>query len=390
MSFLILTACSLSKAGKVEQKGYYRELQFEAKGDLPILTVRVNGIEANFLFDTGASSNVVSIDLANKLSLETISTGYVYDSGGDRAILEYVSIDTISIDSINFLNTTAVIADLNSSEVASCFALDGIIGTNLMRKAYWKLDYPKNIISLSDDISNLTDNSNWDTLNFEFNEVGNPTVKLELNEQLSHDLIFDTGFNGTISVPKNSFHQLNMADPSTETTYKTGISSFGLYGKHKSDTTYFAKIKKAELGNSTLELNDQIVAFNAHSNLIGSKFLSNHTVVLDWENHFIYLKKSRKSSNNSLKSFGFNVLLENNKLKVGALFANSNAQKNLEVGDEILTLNGVNCQDLSAEDLCNLYLSGPLNFEALNQLELKVKRGNTTENIKLNKEVVIP
>jgi hypothetical protein len=393
LSLIALTSCSLLKntqrlkSGNLEQKEFYGKIDFETKAGLPIVKINVNGIEANFLFDTGASSNVISVELAAKLNLEVVTTGYVNDAEGSSSVLEYVRIDSIAMDTINFLNTSAVVADLNSSVTASCFELDGIIGTNLMLKAFWKINYSEKFICFSHDLSKLKTSEGWSVLNFMTTRAGVPMIDLKLNDKRIENLIFDTGFSGGISISKGTIHTLSNDSALISTTFKTGTSSFGLYGLHKSDTTYYAKINKVDLG--ALELNNRIIAFGSHSNLMGSKFLSNYTVVLDWTSNHIYLKEIKKALYNSIETFGFNVLLVNNKLIIGSIFDDCEAREKLKNGDEILEINDENYQDLRKSNICDLYMSGSLSFGNLNHLKLRIKRGDKILIIRLLKHMVL-
>ena len=389
LSLIVLSSCTLSKTtrlskfGNVEPKEFYGKIHFEPSVGIPILKIKVNGIEANFLFDTGASSNVISPELASKLNLETQTTGFVADSEGKRAILEYVVIDNIAIDNINFLNTSAVVADLNFSESASCFELDGIIGTNLMRMALWKIDHSDKSISFSNDLSKLKNLDGWSTLDYKLTRSGVPKIELELNDKKIRNLTFDTGYDGYISVAKDNLQTLKANSHSIQTAYKTGASSFGLYGLHESDTTFYAKIDKVDLGD--LSLNNQIIMFKSDVNLVGSKFLSNYTVIIDWTVNHIYLKETSKDLFDSLETFGFNILLNNGKLIIGSLFGDSEAWDKLKIGDEIIEINGENYQGLSKPSLCDLYRSKTLSFGNLNYLKLKIKRGNEIVSINLEK-----
>jgi len=392
LSLTVLTSCSLSKTtqflknGNVEQKEFYGKIQYESKAGLPIIKVEINGVSANFLFDTGAP-NVISVELATKLNLITATTGYVRDSGGKQVTQEYVTIDNITIDSINFLNTSAIVADLSSSEVMSCFKLDGIIGANLMQTAFWKIVYSENSIYFSQNLSKLKDVADWKTLKFTPNRAGTPKVDLELNNKKIESLTFDTGSNGHISISKNVFSALCSENPDIKKTYRTGSVTFGYNGLNKVDTTYYAKINKIVIGD--LELDNNIIEFKEYSNIIGSKFLSNYTVILDWTSNLIYFKETTNYSFDSLKTFGFKVLLQDNKIIVGSTFSEGQNSTKLKIGDEILEVNGENYQGYIDSSLCELYMNGIFSFNNADDLKLKIKRGSEILNINLAKETLL-
>lgn len=389
LSLVILTSCSLSKtstllkSGSIKQQEFYKTIPFELRGGLPIVKLTINGVEANFLFDTGAPS-VISIQLATKLNLIAASTNYVYDSGGKRQTHEYVLIDSITMDGVSFQNTCAVIADLNASEVSSCFKIDGMIGANLMRKAFWSINYPEKSISFSNDLSKLKSSNNWDTVSFTPNQAGTPLVDMQVNDQLIKDLTFDTGSNGNILVSKNVFHLLNASNDVPKKTYRIGSVTYGMNGLHQLDTVYYATVAKLALGD--LEITKPIIEFKKHGNIIGSKFLSNYNVLFDWTRNHIYMKEVNTYTFDSTTTFGFRVILENDKILIGSVFSDTEAWQKLKIGDEILEVNGVNYQGVNEVTLCDLYLNGPSGFSNLTNVTLKLKRDDALREVHLERQ----
>ena len=159
-TLLLLTGCSsiktikLMKSGEVEQEEFNVKIPFEYRLGLIILKVDIAGKEYDFVLDTGAPS-VISKELAKKLDLSNITEQKVGDSQGEDYNLGLTTIEKLSISDINFLNTGAVIADLNQSQEVGCLKIDGFIGSNLMRKAIWKFDYQNQIITITNSIESL-------------------------------------------------------------------------------------------------------------------------------------------------------------------------------------------------------------------------------------------
>lgn len=124
-TLLLLTGCStiktikLMKSGEVEQKEFNVKIPFEYRLGLIILRVDIASKEYDFVLDTGAPS-VISKELAKKLDLSNITEQKVGDSQGEDSNLGFTKIEKLSISNINFLNTGAVIADLNQSQEVGC------------------------------------------------------------------------------------------------------------------------------------------------------------------------------------------------------------------------------------------------------------------------------
>ena len=115
------------------------KIPFEYRLGLIILKVDIAGKEYDFVLDTGAP-NVISKELAQKLGLNNVSEQKVGDSQGEYSNLGFTTIEKVTIGGIHFLNTGAAIADLELSKEVGCLKIDGLIGSNLMKKAIWKFD----------------------------------------------------------------------------------------------------------------------------------------------------------------------------------------------------------------------------------------------------------
>jgi predicted aspartyl protease len=365
------------KSGKTQQKDFFITIPFKFRAGLPILEVKVNGLKANFLFDTGAP-NVISLEFAEKLRLKTKAKGSVEDSGGNKVTgQKYVSLSNVKIGSVNFLNTGAIIQNLNSSDIMKCIKLDGIIGANLMKKAFWKIDYENQTLTLTDNISKLEITDDYKSLKFKAKISGTPLVSLSINGNEIKNITFDTGSNGQITLPKKIYHKLKKKGL-LKSTFIKGSTSYGVIGKSQSDTTYFAKSKNFRIGD--ISLNNKILKFRKHSDIIGTGFLKNFDIILDWKNSIIYLKKNKDYDYSSIKDFGFKPDLRDNKLFVGAIFNKSDSNGKLEIGDEILEINKTNFGNLSKFDFCELVNNRKWKYEKSENIKIKIKR---------NKEVLI-
>jgi predicted aspartyl protease len=288
------------KSGKTQQKDFFITIPFEFRAGLPILEVKVNGLKANFLFDTGAP-NVISLEFAEKLRLKTKAKGSVEDSGGNKVTgQKYVSLSNVKIGSVNFLNTGAIIQNLNSSDIMKCIKLDGIIGANLMKEAFWKIDYENQTLTLTDNISKLEITDDYKSLKFKAKISGTPLVSLSINGNEVKNITFDTGSNGQITLPKKIYHKLKKKDL-LKSTFIKGSTTYGVNGKSQSDTTYFAKSKNFRIGD--ISLNNKILKFRKHSDIIGTGFLKIFDIILDWKNSIIYLKKNKDYDYSSIKDF---------------------------------------------------------------------------------------
>jgi len=272
---------------------------------------------------------------------------------------------------------------LNSSDVMECIKLDGIIGANLMKEAFWEIDYKNQTLTLTNDISKLKISNDYEVLKFKAKISSTPLINLSVNGIEIKNITFDTGSNGQITLPKKFYHQLKKKDVMLNSTFIKGSTTYGANGIAKSDTTYFAKSKNFRIGD--ISLNNKIIQFREHSDIVGTGFLKNFNIILDWKNNQIYLKKIKNYDYNLIKDFGFRTNLKDNKLFVGALFNNSDSNGKLELGDEILEINKTDFKSFSKSDFCELINERNWEYEKGEKIKIKVKRGKEILRYEISK-----
>ncbi len=102
---LLLFSCGKQRLwvkGKVQQKSFAREIPVQIKNGLIFVEVFVNGRPCNFLMDTGAPT-LIDAQLVEELGLKTKAFGTAVDSYDRRNRIDYTVLETITIDSINFI-----------------------------------------------------------------------------------------------------------------------------------------------------------------------------------------------------------------------------------------------------------------------------------------------
>lgn len=354
-TLLLLTGCStiktikLMKSGEVEQEEFNVKIPFEYRLGLIILKVDIAGKEYDFVLDTGAP-NVISKELSKKLDLSNITEQKVGDSQGEESNLGFTTIEKLSISDINFLNTGAVIADLNQSQEVGCLKIDGFIGSNLMRKAIWKFDYQNQIITITNSIESLNIPKSTNKIPFFTELTGTPIIDIQLNDITEKNVTVDLGSNGDISLSRKTFDALMKNNPSIPQTYSFGNSTSGLYGLGKADSTFYLKVPSISFGD--ISLDSTIVQFTSESaSTIGTEFFKNYDLIINWFTKEIILINQTEYNNSTLSSFGFSFSNQENKLTVSEIYEN---MEDLKVGDQILSIDGTNYKELIPEQWCEI------------------------------------
>lgn len=386
--FILLSSCSslklmkVLKSGNVPQQNYFETIPFQLRAGIPIVEAKINGVNGFFLFDTGAP-NVISKEFSELLNLEVVTTGNVSDSGGNViAKQSFVNLDKVEIGNVDFVDTGAIIQDFNASDVMRCLDIDGIIGANLMRKSYVKINNQNQTISITDRIENFKITDTYVSIDFNQNVSGTPLINLELNDTKFSNVEFDTGSNGHISLPNHILNSLETQKPLNKLS-AFGSSTHGVGGKSKNDTIQYAVINNIDLGK--FSFNNQIVKFSQHGNTIGYEFFKNFDMVLDWVNNKIYLLENKTYNYSSITHFGFSVDVRQNGIYVGSILENSEAENQLIIGDQILKINDNNFETISYNEVCNNIINNKWEYNDNNQLTISIHRDGKTHTFNLEK-----
>jgi hypothetical protein len=389
--FLLLTSCKIFKTikvlkkGTVTQKNFKEQIPFESRAGLIVVKVIIEGKDYNFIFDSGAA-NCVTKELADVLKLKPVVDQTAVDSEGKKGGIQFAMIKELKFGNISFCNTAAAIIDLKAVPELACLKVDGLIGGNLMRKAFWQLDYVKQQITFASNIDSLKVPATASSLSFKPLLSGTPIVEVEANGVKCPGNIFDTGSSGGITLSAPSFKKIKKKDPNFKYVRGIGSSSAGLYGAGY-DTSYYAR---ADFKAGTLILNDHIVEFKRNDGNLGSDFFKDFIVTMDWKQNKIWFVPQIKEISR-WETFGFVVQKTKNKLIVTFIIENSPASEaGLNLGDEVIFINEKDYGALSDEDYCNMIVNqSPWKKEAKLLLKFRTK-GGMEKTVALEKRNMLP
>lgn len=349
----IIKTIRLIKSGEVEQKEFKVEIPFELRYGLIILKVKIDGTEHDFILDTGAP-NVLSKELTSQLNLNTVFSKNVTDSHGEKSELDFLYIDTIDIGGIKFLNMGAAVADLTVSPEIACLGIDGFIGSNLMKKAIWDIDFENQIITITNSLSSLDIPANSEKTAFIETVTGTPVISITLSGQTEKNVSVDLGSNGGFRLSGKTYDKLVKNKSITSYTFSYGAAGSGLYGAGEPDTTKYAIVPEISIADITLK--NQVVSFTKkRPKLLGTKFFKNYRLILNWFDKELIMIKKQEYNNTKLVKYGFSKVLRKNKMYVGILYNNSCATDNgLMLDDQIIEINGQDYTTVLQEQWCEI------------------------------------
>ncbi|WP_449387511.1 aspartyl protease family protein [Chryseobacterium lineare] len=347
-------------------------LRFE--NNLPFVKVSINGKFYNFLFDTGAPT-VISQTIYEELNLKKKYKKSIKDSDEKVQQQIFTELPEMKIDGLIFKNVGAIVLDLNSAELG-CLKVDGIIGANQMAKLFWKINYSENLLEASNDIYAFNTKDYEIVIPFESQPQKTPVINISLlNKDIK--LTFDTGFSGRLEVSGDNI------DPKTlQHVVKTfGTRTTGAFGTAMPAPGYIFRADSVKMGNTMFQKERMATG---KTDLIGNEFFKDFIFILDWKNNRIYMKRI-STSPFTLESFGFSYRFVNGNAMVTFIFEDENFP--LKIGDAILSINGIKLENLDKDTACHYFINRVEKDQ--NTLNLKIKRGGETFEVKLDKKVFL-
>lgn len=382
LGFFFFSGCKTSRfiklmqLGGVSQNEFVETINFDYQRRLIFIEAEINGIPRRFMLDTGAP-NVITKQLQEELGLPSVFRQKITDSQNESAVQEFVVLDSVKLGNVKFNETIAVVLEWDKSIELQCLGIDGLIGANLMRNAFWQIDFQEQQLTLTNEYKNLIIPEGADTMVFKAKLQGTPYVSAKIGEETSSRITVDSGSSGEISLGLDRFRELTQ-QPRIKSY---GYLSAGVYGS-QIDTSYSMFVDSLQLGGLWLEKEWIELEDNA-SDLVGNIFWEQFLMTINWESNQILLNR-RKERELDLKHYGFAAKFRNNQLYVGVLhegFAPERAD--IEIGDVILELNGVSVKNIDQESYCSQFISGTV-LPKTDTLEIRIQKQNTNEVLELS------
>lgn len=396
---LVLSSCNIFNALKVAKKLGKSSLvskefttvsKFEYKNGHIFIKAKIQNQNelSNFIFDTGAGTTI-SPELSNKLNLKKTTLKGDIDSN-DALNKSFPMIDSLIVSNIKFLKIGAVEVEPSKITDTKCKPFEGIIGANILKKCIWQLNYQTEEITATDKLTNLSHIIGAIKIPFSPASItGSPILSIALNDSLIMNWILDTGFNGFITFSTENKEEFINKIPKKDIAYNYSLGYNSIYGKDTTNMGSYLLKTKLNVGGHAFD--SVPITFGKYKNIsrekngvIGNKFLENFIVTIDWKDNNVYLQpiQNRKLPDNQL-SYGINYGFDNGKLIVGAVWKNSDAEKQgIKVGDQIILFNEKKATNLSQEEICNFFDENQTIIDD-NVLNITLLKNNQEINYKL-------
>lgn len=334
------------------QKRFEKTIPFSYEPNNQIVVpVIIKGKTYHFVFDTGATT-VVSKEIAEELALPSLFKNILQDGAGVEQEETFYNVSDMQIADIDFKNVAVVAGDMKKFADVLCVNIDGLLGTNVLRSCYWKVDYSNGQLTFSD--REIKPSKDMYAVDFKENFSGTPLLELYMGKYRVN-MFMDTGYTKVLSIPDSLYFRARKEHerPYVKGYGTTTVTLFGNDPKEK----YVGLLDSVYIFNKRhLLLNPIADIDHADTYLVGNAvFKGFGQMILDWKKHRLYLPEKTVDIKEAYPSFGFSPLFVNNQLVVTVVWEGTEAfKKGITVGSIITAVNGQDTVNITHETWCGL------------------------------------
>ncbi len=339
-----------------------------------LIPVHIHGKEYSFIMDTGATTTMFDSSLKDLLGkskrMQNVQTA------GNPIVMQTFESPLIQIGPFILPQGGEIgCVDLSMFKMVDGRKIDGVLGMDFFKNHAIKIDFDKNLISFvgKDEIKSFGFEQ---ALDIKFNKLGLPRVQGQIGGQKDIDFGIDSGNISTGVLDSEIFEKLiGQKDVKLSETLVATAS-----GAQKS--------RLMRVGNfaiGSFEYQNLIFGESSESH-IGLEFLNRHTVIMDFPNKKLYLKKGEQFDRKDESGMsGLALLLNSGTLTVHSISRSSPAEKaGVQAGDIIIQIDGREANSYNMKQLKQLFRSGNGC-----KIKLQIERGGELKEITivLEKEI---
>lgn len=338
--------------------GYYTqmtaqvaEIPFELGDDGHIfLKVKVNNSNEtlNFIFDTGATSDLLDPAIAKQYGLQPDYQQDVQGAGSTTTYDVVLNQRLILSEKVIIDQTHLVLVDLGRLNEVADETFDGIIGYSLLKKYVVQFDYLEQKLLLFERLEDVLING-YEAISFEFGQ-GIPIPQFDIEFALNNGdsfrgkVFFDTGAALTLLM-NSPFSQRNKI---AEKAVKSLISKSD--NLNKTSISEEVAIKSIKIGNFLLgpltagiaHDEEGVSGYEEYLGILGSRIAKRFHVVLDYQSKTLFLKPNATfQSPFEFPVSGISLKRSGQEIIVASVSKQSPAYKlGIREGDQVLSING--------------------------------------------------
>lgn len=332
------------------------KLPLISNNDRLFVTVTIDSQDYRFLYDTGALT-VLTASIAGRHSFDTNDRIRITDSSNKKQKMGFCNIPELQLGELTVSNLPATIFPDDNS-IFECLAIDGILGSNAFARTTVKIDTKEGLLTVykthPEDLQNQLklDNQNG------------PYLVTTLGDS-ELTFFFDSGSTSYGKISKRSYKKSRQSF--SEIAVIRGIRSWGVHGFAKPERFSLLETNKLQFSNTTIPRYPLILG---KENTLGSPLLRHGVLTLDYENRRWGFQPSNPIPETSINRVSIMPLPTDDGWQVGSL---DQSIKGIRVGDEVVTIEGI---DLSELSICDLIVGDLKQLISNKKITIRTKKGD--------------
>jgi predicted aspartyl protease len=355
--------------------------------DSPILIrAQLNDVSTpyTFMLDTGGFT-IIRPEVAAELGLPKGVAMWIYGASGRYQDVNMLTLDSVRIGDMEVRDCGAGVSDFADKSWPP--ELAGYLGSNVLRHFRVSIDYRENTVTLADSVMDEPIPPGAIEIPFTFDSevLFSPVVQCRIDDRLDGEAVIDTGFFGVVAVHVDTVAQTDaFADDAVIAA--RGQVSAGVFGVID-EPNYAFRLREFRLGDKLfrhlLGRSHQSISYQM---LVGNDFLQAYDVILDYPAKKMILIPNGEPMGNNPITLGVVLVQDEGKTIVAGVWEDSAAARaGLDIGDEIVRVNGRDTTKLSAGKVWSL-----LEDSDDDEVKLEYDRAGVRRTISLVRAPLVP
>ena len=338
-----------------------------------IVDVQVGGKVRPFLLDTGCSRTYISNKVnAGLNSQPTTTVLFAQDSGGQVFSAPVVRLDSLRCG--NWVVTGRKVGVLDDNyPLLKCFGIDGIIGSDLLKKSVLHISSRDSVLILTSHVNRLPVRLGAPVM-VSLREK-RPYIQItgrNGNREASHWVLLDIGANG-YSCSSGDFRSLEQEGVMEQQERGYGRSSYSVSGPEKPREQSRGILPELWIGQVRLE-QVPVRTTGGPVSLLGTFLLEYGDITIDYRKKRFYYTVFTEDTRMKTERFPVSVLFDEGRMVIGVVW-DETLKPIIREGDTVLSVNGNPTEQFN---ICG-YFTGDFTLEPGMVFRVKTETGEMVE-----------
>lgn len=274
---------------------YVDSISFELNQNKRVfLSVKIMNRPFKFFFDTGASTSLLDVTVADSLNIKSRSNMRIEGAGGNESY-KIIKNQNVRIGNTDIKENTFSLDDLNRLRLAMDQEFFGIIGYDFLNNQITEINFDQKKIYLYPFGSDL-DLSEFQSIDFTFDHgyyIPQFRITISQNQkEIEGTILFDSGSNSALffNTPFDKEHKLSENAGNSEDILNDNMSKTSMNVAFNLEELHFGNFKFFDV-SVTSSRDTTGVSSNTHfMGLLGAPIINRFNWVIDYQNKKLYFK----------------------------------------------------------------------------------------------------